>query len=90
MPQINLQLIIIASENEKFVCYRLSELEQKRGDIYDKLGRHEQFATKEERDAWLQNELEYVLCIMMDVESVTVFFFNFFMYTKLGWLISVS
>lgn len=50
-----------------FVCCRLSELEQKRNEIYDRLGRHEQFGTKEERDAWLQNELEYVLCIMIGI-----------------------
>jgi hypothetical protein len=45
-------------------------LEQKRDEIYDKLGRHEQFGTKEARDAWLQDELEYVICIMSGVESV--------------------
>jgi hypothetical protein len=56
------------------MCCRLSELEQKRSEIYDKLGRHEQFHTKEERDAWLQDELEYVLCIVMDVKSVTDIF----------------
>jgi hypothetical protein len=59
-------------------------LEQKRGEIYDKLGRHEQFGTKEERDAWLQDELEYVLCIMKDFETVTDFCLDFFMCTKWG------
>jgi structural maintenance of chromosome 3 (chondroitin sulfate proteoglycan 6) len=36
----------------------LSELEWKRNEIYDRLGRHVQFDTKEERDAWLQDELK--------------------------------
>jgi hypothetical protein len=35
-------------------------LEQERNEIYDRLGRHAQFVTKEERDAWLQDELKYV------------------------------
>jgi hypothetical protein len=56
---------IIINLKNWFVCCRLSELEQKRDEIYDKLGRRKQFGTKEERDAWLHNELEYVPCIII-------------------------
>lgn len=62
-----MMIVMYGMENVKlmkFVCCRLSELEQKRDETYDKLGRHKQFGTKEERDAWLCNELEYVLCII--------------------------
>jgi hypothetical protein len=55
---------IILNLKNLFVCCRLSELEQKRDEMYDKLGRRKQFGTKEERDAWLHNELEYVPCII--------------------------
>jgi hypothetical protein len=40
-------------------------LEQKRDEMYDKLGWRKQFGTKEERDAWLCNELEYVPFIII-------------------------
>jgi hypothetical protein len=56
---------IILNLKNLCVCYRLSELEQKRDEMYDKLGRRKQFGTKEERDAWLRNELEYVSCIII-------------------------
>lgn len=56
---------IILNLKNLFVCCRLSELEQKRDETYDKLGRRKQFGTKEERDAWLRNELEYVPYIIV-------------------------
>jgi len=56
---------IILNLKNLFLCFRLSELEQKRDEMYDKLGRHMQFGTKEERDAWLRNEIGYVPCIII-------------------------
>jgi len=46
-------------------------LEQKRDEMYDKLGRRKQFGTKEECDAWLRNELEYVLCIIVIIWTIS-------------------
>ncbi|XP_021919890.1 structural maintenance of chromosomes protein 3-like isoform X3 [Zootermopsis nevadensis] len=66
MAQNERQLLYFKPQHEKYkkkeeeYMKMLSQLEQKRSEIYDRLGRHEQFGTKEERDAWLQDELESV------------------------------
>jgi len=52
-----------------FVSYRLAAAEQRRKELYAKQGRGNQFASRDDRDNWIKNELKSLNKAIKDKEE---------------------
>ncbi|PSN53788.1 Structural maintenance of chromosomes protein 3 [Blattella germanica] len=80
IEELNIQMIkneealkLMKSEHDKMeikekeITRRIEEMKQNREELFDKLGRCNQFKSKEERDAWLKNELRSIQKTSSDI-----------------------